>query len=161
MFKSISWKLTLILAGVLSIGAGCLAVFVNESINAYQRPVKGVYTIATSLTSPAEIDRIIQASVNVSDNFTASRITKQLLATEIDSGGTTFRVYRFNFPQTCGQAGCLHVAVDQQDKVLIPLQLIDLPDRTVPFTNLEKIGCFSVKQPQNGAIEDYEICKPS
>jgi hypothetical protein len=117
------------------------------------------YTSAAKLATSQEIDRVIQANVKLSKDFRAGQIAKNLLATEIVSGGTTFIIYRFNFPQTCGKAGCLHVAVDRRSKVSIPLQLFDLPDKTIPFTSLTNTGCFSVKQPSNGAIEDYEICQ--
>jgi hypothetical protein len=124
-------------------------------------PTTSVYTGAAKLVTPQETSRVIQANVNLSHDFTAERIADNLVATEIDSGGTTFIIYRFNFPQTCGKAGCLHVAVDRRSKVSIPLQLFDLPDKAVPFTKVAKAGCFSVKQPSNGSIEDYEICQPN
>jgi hypothetical protein len=76
---------------------------------------------------------------------------------------STFTIYRFNFPQTCGRAGCLHVAVDRQDKQSIPLQLVDLPGRQPVFASIAKTGSLVVKQPTNlvgRTIEDYEICKP-
>jgi hypothetical protein len=126
-----------------------------------ESPPTSVYTGAAKLVTPQETSRVIQANVNLSRDFTAEQIAKNLVATEIVSGGTTFIIYRFDFPQTCGKAGCLHVAIDRRSKVSIPLQLFDLPDRTIPFTKLAKAGCFSVKQPSNGTIENYEICQPN
>jgi hypothetical protein len=154
--KSIIW-----LSTGLAIGGVCLAILAGSSLRSRfeSSPQTGVYISAAKLATPQEIDRVIRANVNLASDFTAERIAKNLVATEIVSGGTTWIVYRFNFPQTCGKAGCLHVAVDTADKISIPLQLFDLPDKTVPFTKLAKTGCFSVKQPSNGAIEDYEICQ--
>ena len=145
------------IAGVL------LAISIGNSFRSRveSSPQQVSYASAAKLATPQEIDRVIQANVKLSRDFRAGRIAKDLLATALVSGGTTWIVYRFNFPQTCGKAGCLHVAVDRRSKVSIPLQLFDLPDRSIPFSSLTKAGCFSVKQPSNGAIEDYEICLPS
>jgi hypothetical protein len=153
--KSIFWSIVLVTSGVF------LAILVGSSLRSRLEPSPqtSVYMSAAKLATPQEISRVIQANVNLSRDFTADRIAKNLVATEIISGGTTFIIYRFNFPQTCGKAGCLHVAVDKRSQVSIPLQLFDLPTRTIPFTKLAKAGCFSVKQPSNGSIEDYEICQ--
>lgn len=156
--KSIFW-----LSTGLAVGGVCLAISIGSSLRSQFElsPQTGIYISAAKLATPQEIDRVIRANVNLASDFTAEQIAKNLVATEISSGGTTFIIYRFNFPQTCGKAGCLHVAVDTADKISIPLQLFDLPDKTVPFTKLAKTGCFSVKQPSNGTIEDYEICPPN
>ena len=156
--KSILW-----LSSGFAILGLFLAILVGSSLRSRveSSPPTGVYTSAAKLATPQEIDRVVRANVNLASDFTAERIAKNLVATELVSGGTNWIVYRFNFPQTCGKAGCLHVAVDTADKISIPLQLFDLPDKTVPFTKLAKTGCFSVKQPSNGAIEDYEICQPN
>jgi hypothetical protein len=155
--KSFFLPILLVTSGVF------LAIWVGSSLRSRfePSPQTGVYMSAAKLATPQEISRVIQANVNLSGDFTADRIAQNLVATEIISGGTNFIIYRFNFPQTCGKAGCLHVAVDRRSKVSIPLQLFDLPTRTIPFTKLAKAGCFSVKQPSNRAIEDYEICKPN
>jgi hypothetical protein len=137
--KSIFW-----LTAVLAIIGAFLATFASTWVlSRFQSsPIKGAYEIASNLAAPQEIDRVIKESVNLSSDFTSDRIAKYLVATEIDSGGTTFIIYRFNFPQTCGKAGCLHVAVDRRDHTSIPLQLFDLPDRTLPFTKLSRSQSF-------------------
>jgi hypothetical protein len=154
-YKSIFWPIVLVTSGVF------LAILLGSSLRSRFEPQTGVYMSAAKLATPQEISRVIQANVNLSRDFTADRIAKNLVATEIISGGTNFIIYRFNFPQTCGKAGCLHVAVDKRNQISIPLQLFDLPTRSIPFTKLAKAGCFSVKQPSNGSIEDYEICQPN
>jgi hypothetical protein len=157
--KSIFW-----LSAILAIMAALLGAFTGSwylaRFQSSSLP-QGTYTSAANLATPQEIDRVIRDNIHLSANFTAKRIAKNLVAIELVSGGTNWIVYRFNFPQTCGRAGCLHVAVNRRDKVSIPLQLFDLPDKTAPFTKLEKAGCFSVKQPSNRTIEQYEICQPN
>jgi hypothetical protein len=148
--------MTVAVASIGAISATAVGIF---SLRSRMPPAKPAYALASTLATPQEIDRVIQTSINLSSDFTAARIANKLLATELVSGGTTFIIYRFNFPQTCGKAGCLHVAVDKRSKVSIPLQLFDLADKTIPFTSLTKAGCFSVKQPVNGSIETYEICQ--
>jgi hypothetical protein len=157
--------LSTILVAVVS-GCGVWLLIGSKSV-----PPKGTYEQATKISTPAEIATVIQENVELSSSFTAARVARQLVAIELASGGTTFTIYRFNFPQTCGQAGCLHVAVDRQDRRSIPLQLVDLPEREARhqggrpfvFKSIAKAGCLAVEQPVNGvsgAIEDYEICKP-
>ena len=117
--------------------------------------------MATDIKSTKEIEQLVERSVYTSKSFVASQVAKKMLAAQIESGGTTFTIYRFNFPQTCGKAGCLHVVVDERDKHAVSLQLIDLPDQSFPFTAINKNGCFNVRQLVNNTIDDYEICKPS
>jgi hypothetical protein len=149
------WLSTILV--VVASGCGAWLLIGSKSV-----PPKGTYEQATKISTPAEIATVIQENVELSSNFTAARVARQLVAIELASGGTTFTIYRFNFPQTCGQAGCLHVAVDRQDRRSIPLQLVDLPARSFGFKSIAKAGCLAVEQPVNGvsgAIEDYEICK--
>jgi hypothetical protein len=149
-------------AGLLAVGASCavipLAIWVKAK---FSEPAKGLYVMATDLSSAQEVEKIIDRSVTTSDSFPTARITKYLVATQIYSGGTTFTIYRFNFPQTCGKAGCLHVVVNERDKQTVSLQLVDLPDKSLPFSTVKKNDCFNARQPVNNSIEDYEICKPS
>lgn len=152
---------TFTLAALLAISGVFIAIQAANWIGDKTHAPKGVYSIATDISSNQEIERVIDRSVYTSKSFVASQIAKKILATRIDSGGTTFTIYRFPFPQTCGKAGCLHVVVDNCDKHTNSLQLIDLPDRSFPFSTLRKSGCFSVRQPVNNTIDDYEICKPS
>ncbi|WP_373545341.1 hypothetical protein [Chamaesiphon sp.] len=155
-------KSTFPLILLLSVGGVCalvqLAKWVKET---FYDPAKGSYSMATDLKSAPEIEQIVGRSVYTSNNFVAAQVAKKVLAAQIESGGTTFTIYRFNLPQTCGKLGCLHVVVDERDKYTNSVQLIDLPDKSFPFTKLAKAGCFSVRQPSNGAIDNYEICKPS
>lgn len=142
-----------------SLGAAVVRTYFLPSASA---PVgKQGYTLATNIASKQEIDRAIDESVKLSEGFDRAKIVKSLKAMRLDSGGTTFTIYRFAFPQTCGRAGCLHVVVDNRDRVAIPLQLIDLAHRAAPFSASTKAGCLSVGQPSNGAIESYEICQPN
>jgi hypothetical protein len=158
-FKNL--KSILILAVSLAIVSVLLTTQVANWVNGKFHAANGLYSMATDISPTQEIERVIDRSINTSKTFTASQIVKKILATRIDSGGTTFTIYRFVFPQTCGKAGCLHVVVDDRDKHTNSLQLIDLPDRSFPFSTLRKSGCFSVRQPVNNTIDDYEICKPS
>lgn len=161
MKKSKNLKFILILAVLLAIISVILTTQIVNWVNAKFHSVTGLYSIATDISSTQEIERVVDRSVNTSKAFTASQIVKKILATRIESGGTTFTIYRFNFPQTCGKAGCLHVVVDDRDKYANSLQLIDLPDKSFPFSAINKNGCFNVRQLVNNTIDDYEICKPS
>jgi hypothetical protein len=152
---------TFALATLLAISGVFIAIQAANWIGGKIRAPKGIYSLATDISSTQEIERVIDRSVNTSKTFTTSQIAKKILATRIDSGDTTFTIYRFTFPQTCGKAGCLHVVVDERDKHTNSLQLIDLPDKSFPFSTLKKSGCFNVRQPINYTIDDYEICKPS
>jgi hypothetical protein len=158
-FKSL--KSTLTFAIPLAIVSVLLTTQIANWINGKFRATNGSYSMATDISSTQEIERVVARSINTSKTFTASQIVKKILATRIDSGGTTFTIYRFVFPQTCGKAGCLHVVVDERDKHANSLQLIDLPDRSFPFSSVNKKGCFNVRQPLNDSIDNYEICKPS
>jgi hypothetical protein len=155
-------KPTFTLAALLAIGGILLTTqLANWVKGKFHDRVIGLYSIATDISSIQEIERVIDRSVYTSKSFSTTQIAKKILAAKLDSGGTTFTIYRFPFPQTCGKAGCLHVVVDERDRYTNSLQLIDLPDKSFPFTKLAKAGCFSVKQPLNNSIDDYEICKPS
>ncbi len=145
----------------MAISGVFIAIYTANWIGGKIHTPKGVYSMATDISSTQEIERVIDRSVYISKNFVAAQIAKKILAAQIESGGTKFTIYRFPFPQTCGKAGCLHVVVDERDKHTNSLQLIDLPDKSFPFSTLEKSGCFNVKQPINNTIDDYEICKPS
>jgi hypothetical protein len=158
-FKSL--KSTLTLAIPLAIVSVLLTTQVANWVNSKFHASNGLYSMATDISSIQEIERVIDRSINTSKTFIASQIVRKILATRIDSGGTTFTIYRFVFPQTCGKAGCLHVVVDERDKHTNSLQLIDLPDKSFPFSSVNKKGCFNVRQPVNNSIDDYEICKPS
>jgi hypothetical protein len=159
-FKKI--KSILPLALLLSVIGVCLTTQLANWIQGkFHDPVKGLYSMATDIKSTQEIEQIVDRSVYTSKSFVTSQVAKKLLAAQIESGGTTFTIYRFNFPQTCGKAGCLHVVVDERDKHTNSLQLIDLPDKSFPFSTLKKSGCFNVRQPINNTIDNYEICKPS
>jgi hypothetical protein len=132
------------------------------SIKSKSQEPKEVYQLAKTVTKPAELEEVIQKNVKLSGSFTAARVLQHLTVTQLASGGTTFKIYRFNFPETCGKAGCLHVAIDQQDRQSIPLQLVDLPNKQMMFSSAAKAGCLSVKQPAASAkntTEDYEVCK--
>jgi hypothetical protein len=157
-FKNL--KSTLTIAVPLAIASVILTTYIANLVNGKFQAVSS-YSIATDISSTQEIERVIDLSVNTSKTFTAAQIAKKILAAQIESGGTTFTIYRFNFSQTCGKAGCLHVVVDKRDKHTNSLQLIDLPDKSFPFSTLKKSGCFNVRQPINNTIDDYEICKPS
>lgn len=152
MKSSVRVRSTFTLAVLLAISGVFIAIQAANWIGDKIHAPKGVYSIATDISSTQEIERVIDRSVYTSKSFVAS---------QIDSGGTTFTIYRFPFPQTCGKAGCLHVVVDDRDKYTNSLQLIDLPDKSFPFSTLKKSGCFNVRQPINNTIDDYEICKPS
>lgn len=152
---------TFALATLLAISGVFIAIQAANWIGDKIHAPRGVYSIATDISSTQEIERVIDRSVYTSKNFVAAQIAKKILAARIESGGTTFTIYRFPFPQTCGKAGCLHVVVEDRDKYTNYLQLIDLPDKSFPFSTLKKSGCFNVKQPINNTIDDYEICKPS
>jgi hypothetical protein len=151
-----------LLAGLLAVGGLCvaipLAIWVKDM---FDKPPSGLYVMATDLASAQEIEKIIDRSVTTSANFPPARIIKYLVAAQIHSGGTTFTIYRFNFPQTCGKAGCLHVAVNERNKQAVSLQLVDLPDKSLPFSSVQKSDCFNARQPVNNSIDNYEICKPS
>jgi hypothetical protein len=132
------------------------------SIKSKSQTPKEVYQLAKKVSQPAELEKVIQDNVKLSGSFTAARVLQHLTVTQLASGGTTFKIYRFNFPETCGKAGCLHVAIDQEDRRSIPLQLVDLPNKQMMFSDAEKAGCLSVKQSAVGAegtIKDYEVCK--
>jgi hypothetical protein len=132
------------------------------SIKSKSQEPKEVYQLAKTVIKPAELEEVIQKNVKLSGSFTAARVLQHLTVTQLASGGTTFKIYRFNFPETCGKAGCLHVAIDQQDRQSIPLQLVDLPNKQMMFSSATKAGCLSVKQPAASAkntTEDYEVCK--
>lgn len=151
---------TFALAALLAISGVFIAITVASWIGSrINTPTK--YSIATDISSTQEVERIVERSVYTSKDFAASQVAKKILAAQLESGGTTFTIYRFNFPQTCGKAGCLHVVVDERDKYANSLQLIDLPDKSFPFSAIQKNGCFNVRQPVNNSIDDYEICKPS
>jgi hypothetical protein len=155
-------KSTLGLAALLAISGIFLTTQLANWVNGkFHSPVKGSYSIATDISSTQEVERIVDRSVYTSKSFVTSQVAKKLLAAQIESGGTTFKIYRFNFPQTCGKAGCLHVIVDEHDKQTVSLQLIDLPDKSFPFSSIGKKGCFNTRQQINDSIDDYEICKPS
>jgi hypothetical protein len=159
MSKLLNRSIILIILGIIT--ASCFGSWVLS--RAKSTSSLGTYTNANRVSRPEEVARVIHEHVKVSDDFPIARISQQLVAIELASGGTTFTIYRFNFPQTCGRAGCLHVAVDRQDRQSIPLQLVDLPGRQPVFASIAKTGCLVVKQPTNlvgGTIEDYEICKP-
>ena len=159
-FKKI--KSILPLALLLSVIGVCLTTQLANWIKGkFHDPVKNLYSMATDIKSTKEIEQLVERSVYTSKSFVASQVAKKMLAAQIESGGTTFTIYRFNFPQTCGKAGCLHVVVDERDKHAVSLQLIDLPDQSFPFTAINKNGCFNVRQLVNNTIDDYEICKPS
>lgn len=158
-FKKI--KSILPLALLLSVGICLTAQLANWIKGKFHAPVKGLYSMATDIKSTKEIEQLVDRSVYTSKSFVASQVAKKLLAAQIESGGTTFTIYRFNFPQTCGKAGCLHVVVDERDKHAVSLQLIDLPDKSFPFSSVNKKGCFNTRQPINDSIDNYEICKPS
>jgi hypothetical protein len=159
-FKKI--KSILPLALLLSVIGVCLTTQLANWIKGkFHDPVKNLYSIATDIKSTKEIEQLVERSVYTSKSFVASQVAKKILAAQIESGGTTFTIYRFNFPQTCGKAGCLHVVVDERDKNTVSLQLIDLPDKSFPFSSVDKKGCFNTRQPINDSIDDYEICKPS
>jgi hypothetical protein len=146
----------------LSVIGVCLTTQLANWIKGkFHDPVKGLYSMATDIKSTKEIEQLVDRSVYTSKSFVASQVAKKILAAQIESGGTTFTIYRFNFPQTCGKAGCLHVVVDERDKHTNSLQLIDLPDKSFPFSTLKKSGCFNTRQPINDSIDNYEICKPS
>ncbi|WP_373539552.1 hypothetical protein [Chamaesiphon sp.] len=161
MKSSVRVRSTFILASLLAISGSFIAIRTANWIGDKIHAPKGVYSIATDISSTQEIERVIDRSVYTSKSFVASQIAKKILAAQIESGGTTFTIYRFNFPQTCGKAGCLHVVVDERDRYANSLQLIDLPDKSFPFSSVNKKGCFNVRQPLNDSIDDYEICKPS
>ena len=151
---------TFTLAALLAISGVSIAILVASWIGSrINTPTK--YSIATDISSTQEVERIVERSVYTSKNFVASQVAKKILAAQIESGGTTFTIYRFNFPQTCGKAGCLHVVVDESDKYANSLQLIDLPDKSFPFAAIKKDGCFNVRQLVDSAIDNYEICKRS
>jgi hypothetical protein len=155
-------KPTFTLAALLAIGGIFLTTQVANWVKGkFHNPVRGQYAMATDISSTQEIERVVDRSVYTSKSFVASQVAKKILAAQIESGGTTFTIYRFNFPQTCGKAGCLHVVVDERDKHTVSLQLIDLPDKSFPFAAINKNGCFNVRQLVNNKIDDYEICKPS
>jgi hypothetical protein len=159
-FKKI--KSILPLALLLSVIGICLTTQLTNWIKGkFHAPVKGLYSMATDIKSTQEIEQLVDRSVYTSKSFVASQVAKKILAAQIESGGTKFTIYRFNFPQTCGKAGCLHVVVDERDKHAVSLQLIDLPDKSFPFSSVNKKGCFNTRQPLNNSIDDYEICKPS
>jgi hypothetical protein len=150
------------LALLLSVGGVCLTTQLANWIKGkFHDPVKGLYSMATDLKSTQEIEHVVDRSVYTSKSFVTAQVAKKILAAQIESGRTTFTIYRFNFPQTCGKAGCLHVVVDERDKYAVSLQLIDLPDKSFPFAAINKNGCFNVRQLVNNTIDDYEICKPS
>jgi hypothetical protein len=161
MKSSVRVRSTFTLAALLAISGSFIAIRTANWIGGKIHAPKGVYSIATDISSTQEIERVIDRSINTSKTFTAAQIAKKILAAQIESGGTTFTIYRFNFPQTCGKAGCLHVVVDERDKHANSLQLIDLPDKSFPFSSVNKKGCFNTRQPINDSIDDYEICKPS
>jgi hypothetical protein len=152
---------TFTLAALLAISGSFIAIRTANWIGDKIHAPKGVYSLATDISSIQEVEQIVDRSVYTSKNFVAAQIAKKILAARIESGGTTFTIYRFTFPQTCGKAGCLHVVVDDRDKHINSLQLIDLPDKSFPFSTLKKSGCFNVRQPINNTIDDYEICKSS
>jgi hypothetical protein len=156
-------KPTFTLAALLAISGIFIATKVaNWVTGKIHVPVKGLYSIATDISSIQEVQRIVDRSVYTSKDFVSAQVAKKILAAQIESGGTTFTIYRFNFPQTCGKAGCLHVVVDERDKKYAnSLQLIDLPDKSFPFAAINKNGCFNVRQSVNNSIDDYEICKPN
>jgi hypothetical protein len=152
---------TFALATLLAISGSFIAIQAANWIGDKIHAPKSIYSLATDISSTQEIERVIDRSVYTSKSFATSQVAKKTLAAQIESGGTTFTIYRFPFPQTCGKAGCLHVVVDERDKHTNSLQLIDLPDKSFPFSTLKKSGCFNVRQPINNTIDDYEICKPS
>lgn len=155
-------KPTFVLAALLAISGVFTAIQVANWIGGkVNTPAKDMYSIATDISSIQEVQQIVDRSVYTSKDFVAAQVAKKILAAKIESGGTTFTVYRFNFPQTCGKAGCLYVVVDERDKYANSLQLIDLPDKSFPFAAIKKDGCFNVRQLVNSTIDDYEICKPS
>jgi hypothetical protein len=161
MKSSVRVRSTFILAALLEISGSFIAIRTANWIGDKIHAPKGIYSMATDISSTQEIERVIDRNINTSKTFTAAQIAKKILAAQIESGGTTFTIYRFNFPQTCGKAGCLHVVVDERDKHTVSLQLIDLPDKSFPFSPLGKKGCFNTRQPINDSIDNYEICKPS
>lgn len=149
---------TFALAALLAVSGGFIAIqAANWIVGKISIPTK--YSIATDISSTQEVERIVERSVYTSKDFAAAQVAKKILAAQIESGGTTFTIYRFNFPQTCGQAGCLHVVVDESNRYANSLQLIDLPDKSFPFAAIKKDGCFNVRQPVNSTIDNYEICK--
>ncbi|WP_373543133.1 hypothetical protein [Chamaesiphon sp.] len=151
---------TFALAALLAISGVSIAIPVGNWIGSrINTPTK--YSSATDISSTQEVERIVERSVYTSKDFAAAQVAKKILAAQIKSGGTTFTIYRFNFPQTCGKAGCLHVVVDERDKYANSLQLIDLPDKSFPFAAIKKNGCFNVRQLVDSAIDNYEICKRS
>ena len=159
-FKKI--KSILPLSLLLSVIGVCLTTQLANWIKGkFHDPVKGLYSMATDIKSTKEIEQLVERNVYTSTSFVASQVAKKLLAAQIESGGTTFTIYRFNFPQTCGKAGCLHVVIDERDKYANSLQLIDLPDKSFPFAAIKKNGCFNVRQLVDSAIDNYEICKRS
>jgi hypothetical protein len=160
MKSSVRVRSTFTLAALLAISGSFIAIRTANWIGDKIHSPKGVYSIATDISSIQEVERIVDRSVYTSKNFVASQVAKKILAAQIESGGTTFTIYRFNFPQTCGKAGCLHVVVDERDKHAVSLQLIDLPDKSFPFSSVNKKDCFNTRQPINDSIDDYEICKP-
>jgi hypothetical protein len=160
MKSSVRVRSTFTLAALLAISGSFIAIRTANWIGDKIHAPKGVYSIATDISSIQEVERIVDRSVYTSKNFVASQVAKKILAAQIESGGTTFTIYRFNFPQTCGKAGCLHVVVDERDKHAVSLQLIDLPDKSFPFSSVNKKDCFNTRQPINDSIDDYEICKP-
>lgn len=161
MKSSVRVRSTFTLAALLAISGSFIAISTANWIGDKIHAPKGVYSIATDISLVQEVERIVDRSVYTSKNFVASQVAKKILAAQIESGGTTFTIYRFNFPQTCGKAGCLHVVVDERDKHAVSLQLIDLPDKSFPFSSVNKKDCFNTRQPINDSIDDYEICKPS
>lgn len=155
--------LSIVVIGVLGSAVALGAAFViNRSLfpttNAKEENRSGQWTRAIDLVAPQEVERVVRKSVKLSDGLTIEQIKTKLTARELVSGGETFTIYKFQFPQTCGSLGCLYAIVDKKDGISIPLQLTEIPDGKL-FTPIKKAGCFNVRQ-KNEGIENYEICKP-
>lgn len=113
------------------------------------------YLPVAQVVSKAEAERVIRKSVRISEAFSIEKILSLLTARKILSEGQELIVYRFNFPETCGKAGCLYV-VAKPDQTMRPLQLFELLDGGDLFVTSPDQK-LKVLQPINGRVEDYEI----
>jgi hypothetical protein len=100
---------------------------------------------AERISNSADIDLVFDTYIELTPEFSLDGIRKQLTATKVG----TLIVYKFDFPNTCGFAGCLYVLSDGYARSTA-LQLWDDPY----LLTGSKPQCLRVEQKR----QKYEIC---
>jgi hypothetical protein len=88
MSKILNRSIILTILGIIT--ASCFGSWVLSRSKSTSSP--GTYTNADRVSRPEEVARVIHEHVKVSDDFPIAKISQQLVAIELASGGTTFTI---------------------------------------------------------------------